>query len=146
MAPQSFVMALREITASTIHPANQPPGGAVSALVRSKAGLREHLPTSSPTSTGLVASAATFVAMAADQVVMNKGALFMIHKGLDIRLRKPDELVVNGRSARQDRRCPGADVRRPHQAGSETIEEWMAAETWFTADEAVAKWFRRQHC
>ena len=145
VAPQSFVKALREITASTIHLRINSPGGAVFGARAIEQALREHPANIIAHIDGLAASAATFVAMAADQVVMNKGALFMIHKAWTFATETPMSSWLADLLDKIDGTLC-ADVRRPHQAGSKTIEEWMAAETWFTADGGGGQWFRRQHC
>jgi ATP-dependent Clp protease protease subunit len=90
---------------------------------------------------GLAASAATFIAMAGDEIIMSKGALFMIHNawtGLwgnaeDLRkeadlLDKIDATLVDTYAERS-----GKD--------KEAVAEWMTAETWFTAAEAVEHGF-----
>ena len=89
----------------------------------------------------LAASAATSIALAADEVVMSDGALFMIHNasGLvwgdknDMRqtadlLEKVEGSIVNDYTAK---------------TGMEdtTIVAMMNAETWMTADEALANKF-----
>ena len=86
---------------------------------------------------GLAASAASFIAMAGDEVVMNRNAEMMIHNG--------HGLVVGGF---EDMRKMADNLERlnrniasiyAEKAGG-TVEDWlavMAAETWYTADEAV---------
>ena len=137
VAPQSFVKALREITASTIHLRINSPGGAVFGARAIEQALREHPANIIAHIDGLAASAATFVAMAADQVVMNKGALFMIHKAWTFAYGNSDELVATADLLDKiDGTLVQTYADRTKQ-DPKTIEEWMAAETWFTADEAV---------
>lgn len=141
VAPQSFVKALRDITASTIHLRINSPGGAVFGARAIEQALREHPATVIAHIDGLAASAATFVAMAADQVVMNKGALFMIHKAWTFAYGNSDELVATADLLDKiDGTLVQTYADRTKQ-DPKTIEEWMAAETWFTAEEAVANGF-----
>lgn len=85
---------------------------------------------------GLAASAATFIAANCDEVHMADGAFFMIHQAstmtwgnsADLRetanlLDKVDNTIVNDY------------VRKTGQA-EQQVRDWMAAETWFTAEEA----------
>lgn len=86
---------------------------------------------------GLAASAASFIAMAGDEVVMNRNAEMMVHNG--------HGLVVGGF---EDMRKMADNLERlnrniasiyAEKAGG-TVEDWlavMAEETWFTAQEAV---------
>lgn len=89
----------------------------------------------------LAASAATSIAIAADEVEIAQGALFMIHNAnagvwgdkSDMRetadlLEKVEGTIVHDYSAKTGKAA--AD-----------IVAWMDAETWFTADEAVANGF-----
>lgn len=136
VAPQSFVKELRAITASTIHLRINSPGGSVFAARAIETALREHSARVVVHIDGLAASAATFIAMAGDEIRMAPGAMFMIHKAWtyawgnanDLRstadlLDKVDSTLVTTYAKRTG-------------ASAEQITEWMAAETWFTAEEA----------
>lgn len=141
VAPESFVKALRGITAGTIHLRINSPGGSVFAARAMEQALRDHKAKIIVHIDGLAASAATFIAMAGDEIIMSKGALFMIHNawtGLwgnaeDLRkeadlLDKIDATLVDTYAERS-----GKD--------KEAVAEWMTAETWFTAAEAVEHGF-----
>lgn len=90
---------------------------------------------------GLAASAASFLAMHGDEVVMTEGAFVMIHNGWTFTmgdrhehraqadlLQKVDESIVNDYL-----------LRTKVDAGQ--LNAWMDAETWFTAKEAVTHGF-----
>ena len=90
---------------------------------------------------GLAASAASYVAMACDKVVMQDGAMMMIHcawsiamgNSIDMRatadlLDKIDASIVN-------------DYARKTGMQADEIAALMQAETWLTAQEAVEKGF-----
>lgn len=75
--------------------------------------------------------------MAGDEIIMSKGAMFMIHKawtgmwGNAEDLRKEADLLdkIDGTLAETYADKTGKDIA--------AITEWMAAETWFTAQEAL---------
>lgn len=87
--------------------------------------------------TALAASAASIIAMAGDEVVMNIGASMMIHEAstfawgtkTDIKktlnaLETIDDSIASIYQAKTDKELS-------------VVEEWVTEETWFTADEAV---------
>lgn len=137
VAPQSFVKALREIKADTIHLRINSPGGSVFAARAIEQALREHKAKIIAHIDGLAASAATFIAMAADEIVMAPGALFMIHKAWSVAFGNSDDFMseaallekIDGTLAETYAARTGKDAAE--------VMELMAAETWFTAQEAV---------
>lgn len=86
---------------------------------------------------GLAASAASFFALTADEVVMNPSALVMVHNPLTMAYGNAGELresaalldKVRGTIVRQYVAKTGAD--------EEEVGHWMEEETWFDADEAL---------
>jgi ATP-dependent Clp protease, protease subunit len=86
---------------------------------------------------GYAASAATVVSIAADEVVMAEGAMWMIHQAWTIAMGNAEDMLgaaallekVDGSIAEQYAKRTGKD--------KEYMSELMAAETWFTAAEAV---------
>lgn len=141
VAASPFIKALREIDAETIHLRINSPGGSVFAARAIETALREHKARIVVHIDGLAASAATFIAMAGDEIVIGKGAMFMIHKawtgtwGNADDLRKRADLLekIDGTLAQTYADRSGQTVA--------DVAEWMAAETWFTGEEAVAKGF-----
>lgn len=137
VAPESFVKALRQIDASTIHLRINSPGGSVPAARAIEQALREHKARVVVHIDGLAASAATFVAMAGDEIVMAKGALFMIHKAWTIAWGNADDLMQTAALLEKiDGTLVETYAERTEQP-PQTIADWMAAETWFTAQEAL---------
>lgn len=136
-----FAKSVAALTADTIHLRINSPGGdvfgaraIVAALRGSGAKVIAHID-------GLAASAATFIAANCDAVHMADGAFFMIHQAstftwgnsADLRetaslLDKVDATIVN-------------DYVRRTGLPEQQIRDWMAAETWFTAEEAKASGF-----
>lgn len=141
VAPQSFVKELRAIKAGTIHLRINSPGGSVFAARAMETALREHPAKIVAHIDGVAASAATFIAMAADEVVMSPGALFMIHKGWMFAMGNADDLMdAAALLEKVDATLVKTYASRTKQ-DEQKIADWMAAETWFTADEAVEHGF-----
>lgn len=141
VAPQSFVKALREITADTIHLRINSPGGSVFAARAIEQALREHKAKVIAHIDGLAASAATFVAMAADEVVMAPGALFMVHKAWTITYGNSDDLMTEAALLEKIDGTLADTYAAKTGASAEKMMELMAAETWMTAQEAVENGF-----
>ena len=138
VAPESFVKAVYAVDSdATIHLHINSPGGSVFAARAMEQALRLHKGRVVVHIDGLAASAATFIAMAGDEVIMGKGAMFMIHKawtgmwGNANDLRKEADLLdkIDGTLADTYAEKTGKQVAE--------IGAWMAAETWFTAQEAL---------
>jgi len=137
VAPETFVKALADIKAGTINLRINSPGGSVFGARAIEQALREHPAHVVAHVDGLAASAATFIAMAADEVVMNKGALFMVHKAWTIAFGNSDDLLSTADLLDKiDGTLVQTYVDRTGQK-ADKVAEWMAAETWFTAQEAV---------
>lgn len=141
VAPESFVKAIKDLDVGTIHLRINSPGGSVFAARAMEQALREHKAKVIVHIDGLAASAATFIAMAGEEVIMGKGAMFMIHKawtgmcGNAEDLRKEADLLdkIDGTLAETYADKTGKDVQQ--------ISDWMAEETWFTAAEALEHGF-----
>ncbi|WP_270790254.1 head maturation protease, ClpP-related [Enterococcus diestrammenae] len=87
--------------------------------------------------TGTAASAATFICAGADQVIMDTGTTFMIHRGATyVWGNKNDIEAALNMMETIDDSIISIYAENTGQS-SEQIETWMDAETWFTADEAV---------
>lgn len=142
VAPESFVKAVYAVDKdATIHLRINSPGGSVFAARAMEQALRDHKGKVVVHIDGLAASAATFIAMAGEEVIMAKGAMFMIHKawtgmwGNADDLRKEADLLdkIDGTLAETYASKTGKDL--------EQVSSWMAEETWFTAAEALEHGF-----
>lgn len=141
VSPQAFVKALREVTASTIRLRINSPGGSVFAARAIEQALREHSARVVVHIDGLAASAATFLAMAGDEVVIGKGAMFMIHKAWTYAWGNSRDLSEAAALLEKiDGTLVATYAERTGQT-PEQIGDWMSAETWFTAQEAVEHGF-----
>lgn len=133
----AFVRALREVKADQITVRINSSGGDVFSAIAMSNALRDHPARITTVVDGLAASAASFIATAGDEVVMNRNSELMIHN--------PKAVAAGGA---QDMRslADRLDAVRDNiasmyvaRAGG-TVEQWrevMAAETWYSADEAV---------
>lgn len=90
---------------------------------------------------GWAASAASIILMHCDEVEITQGAMIMIHNGWTLAagdnrvMTDTAALLTKIDAAIQD------DYARRVSADREQVVAWMNAETWFTADEAVAHGF-----
>lgn len=117
---------------------NSPGGDVYSGLAIMNA-LRSHPATVTAVVEGLAASAASFIAVGgADRVVMRKGSELMIHDAMSF---------VGGNAEEMQRAIEDLDRVSDNlaaiyadRAGGDATDwrELMRAETWYTADEAVA--------
>lgn len=142
VAPESFVKAVYGVDKDAkIHLRINSPGGSVFAARAMEQALRDHKGGVIVHIDGLAASAATFIAMAGEEVIMAKGAMFMIHKawagmwGNANDLRKEADLLdkIDGTLAQTYADKTGKDLA--------LVANWMADETWFTASEALEHGF-----
>ncbi len=115
---------------------NSPGGDAFDGLAIMNA-LRRHSATVVVEVDALAASAASVIAMAGDEIVMNRGAQFMIHEvssgtwGDAAELRKVADAIEKISASYADAYAARAG------GSSASWRERMLAETWFTAEEAV---------
>jgi ATP-dependent Clp protease protease subunit len=90
---------------------------------------------------GVAASAASWIAMAADEILIWEGAMMMIHQSWQVVAGNADVLEEAAPVLRKiDDSMAASYVRRTGLADAD-IRAMMAAETWLTAEEAVAKGF-----
>lgn len=134
----TFAKDLAQISADQITVRINSPGGDVYEAIALLNTLRGHRARIVTVVDGLAASAASFVAMAGDEIVVCRNAELMIH----------DAWVYAGGNAEELRRHADnldrisdniASIYAERAGG--TTEEWreiMRAETWFSASEAVA--------
>lgn len=117
------------------------PGGAVFDGFSIYNALKEHGARIVVRIDGLAASIASVIAMAGDEIVMGEGAMMMIHDPWSIAIgdsddmRKAAEMLDKVKVGLVD-----AYEKRTKKKRAQ-IEDWMAVETWFTAEEAVEEGF-----
>lgn len=141
VSPQSFVKTLAEIKTDVIHLRINSPGGDVFAARAIEQALREHPAKVIAHIDGFAASAASFIAMAADEIVMNEGGFFMIHKAWTIGFGNANDLMDTAALLNQiDASLVKTYANRTGQK-PEDIAQWMADETWMSAQDSVDRGF-----
>lgn len=85
---------------------------------------------------GVCASAATYIALAADEVKMADGALFMIHNAWTLALGNADDMESTASLLRKVDNSILDDYVAKTGKEREEIAAAMAAETWYDANEA----------
>lgn len=136
-----FVQALNQITASTIHLRINSPGGDVFEARTIATAISQHASKVIAHIDGVAASAATYIAIAADEVRMADGAFFMIHNAWTIAYGNSTELrTVADLLDKVDGSIINDYVRKTGKDRQQVVD-WMADETWFTAQEALDNGF-----
>lgn len=90
---------------------------------------------------GLAASAATYLALAGNEVRMIEGGLFMVHNSWTIAYGDKTELRSTADLLDKIDGTIHADYARRTGASAEQVKAWMDDETWFTPQEALAAKF-----
>lgn len=87
------------------------------------------------------ASAASLIAMAGDEITMAEGSLMMIHRASGLAYGNVDEIrqLINLLETIDETMVATYAARTGNTA--EKVRGWLDAETWMTADEAVARGF-----
>lgn len=135
---KDFVDELRDITASRIELHINSPGGDAFDGIAIYQALKDHAAEVTTTVDALAASAASFIAMAGDQVIVTRNATMMIHDAFGLAVGNAADM--RDMAERLDKISDNiADIYVQHAGGSVTSwRDAMRAETWYDADEAVA--------
>ncbi len=90
---------------------------------------------------GLAASAGTQVANAGDTIEIAQGGFYMIHNAWSVSIgNRHDMLDMAGTLEQIDNTLVAEYARRTGESRDQ-VTEWMDAETWFSADDAMAHGF-----
>lgn len=139
VSAQTFARELRGLSAGDVaHIRVNSPGGDVFGGVAMAQAMRECKAQIIVHIDGYAASAASFIVAAAPTSIISPGGMVMIHKAWTIGLGNSDDFMATaGLLEKID-----GEIAAAYQAkAGGTAEEWlaaMAAETWYTGDEAVA--------
>lgn len=136
--PAAFVKALAGLDVPEIRVwVNSPGGDAFGGLAMLNA-MRRHPARITVTVDGLAASAASFIAMGGDELVMSRSSTLMIHDASGLCWGNAADMAEM--QAMLDKVSDNiAEVYAEKAAGEVgTWREAMRAETWYTAEEAVA--------
>lgn len=136
-----FVRELSAITAPKINLRINSPGGDVFAAKAIATAIRNHHATVTAYIDGLAASAATTIAIAADEVVMSPGAFFMIHNPWTMAMGDAQEMAKLSAMLEKVGQSIAAEYSAKTGLDAAQITDMMNAETWMNADEALANGF-----
>jgi len=140
VSAKEFARALTEIgNVSTIHLRINSPGGEVWDGIAILNSLREHPARVVAHVDGLAASAASLIACGADEVIMGKNSRLMIHDAWGIAV-GPAE-TMRQTADLLDKTSDDVATVYAAKAGDGDASTWrdaMRAESWYTAEEAVA--------
>jgi ATP-dependent Clp protease protease subunit len=141
ICPQNFVPEFMAIEAATIHVHINSPGGDVFAGQTIASAFRNHKAKIIAHIDGICASVATVIACACDEVVMAKGAMYMIHNSWTIALGDRNDLREQATLMEQiDGNMADQYAARTGMKATDCAA-LMDAETWMNAEDAVAKKF-----
>jgi ATP-dependent Clp protease, protease subunit len=132
-----FVQTLNGIQAPVINLRINSPGGDVFEARAIATAIRQHKSEIVAHIDGVAASAATYIATAASRIEIADGAFMMVHKawtlayGNSTDMREVADLLDKLDASIE------ADYAKKTGKDADTIKQWMADETWFTAQEAV---------
>lgn len=138
---ETFVQTLKGMSGDVTIRVNSP-GGDVFAARAMSAAIAEHAGKVSVYVDGYAASAASFITSAADETIMSAGSMLMIHKAWTIGYGNADDLMatagllekIDGTIAAT---YAASAAKRGVDASAEGFADLMAAETWFTGQEAI---------
>jgi len=138
MWADEFISELKAVTTSKINLRINSPGGSVFDGIAIANAIRSHPATVTVYVDSLAASIASVIALAGDRTVMMPSSQFMVHNASGACYGDATEMTkMADLLDKQSRNI--AQAYAQHTGGS--LAEWqdyMAAETWFTAEEAVA--------
>ncbi len=137
ISAEKLVKDLNDISAQTINLHINSPGGDVFEARTMATAIRQHKSNIIAHIDGLAASAATYVALAANEVIMSDGSLFMIHNAWTFTFGNAADLRDTASLLDKIDGTIENDYQKKTGAESQQIKDWMAAETWFTAQEAL---------
>src|SRR5690554_5973223 len=137
VSAKTFVKDLAAVTAPTIHLRINSPGGDVFDARAMVTALRQHPARVIAHIDGLAASAASYIALAADEVSMSDGAFLMIHNAWGVVIGNRHDLLEMALTLEKIDKSIIQDYE--HRTGQPTrvLQDWMDKETWFTAQEAL---------
>ncbi|MGE4442533.1 MAG: head maturation protease, ClpP-related [Desulfomicrobium sp.] len=139
--PAQWVPEFNGIKAKTIHLRINSPGGSVFDAQAMKTAIAQHSSKVIAHVDGMAASAATTLAIAAREVEMTDGAMFMIHNAWGVIGGGAEDLEDYAVLLRKATDGIVKDYVRKTGKPTAQIRAWMNAETWFTASEALKHGF-----
>lgn len=136
VSAQAFVTALNNVKEGDIALHINSPGGDVFAARAMVAAIAAHPSTITAHIDGLAASAASYVALACDSVVMQAGSMMMVHRASALTWGNSEDMVNMADLLDKIDGTIVDDYVRKTGKSKEEMLALMTAETWMTADEA----------
>jgi len=136
-----FVKEIAELKVDTIHLRINSPGGDVFDARAMKTALDQHPANVIAHIDGYAASAASVVALAGDEIEIAEGGFFMIHKAWGLAIGNSEDMIDMAKMLEKVDGSLVTDYQKKSGQKQDQIEEWMRAETWFTAAEALEAGF-----
>lgn len=141
VSASAFVSALNSVKEGDIALHINSPGGDVFAARAMVAAIAAHSSTITAYIDGLAASAASYVAVACDKVVMQKGSMLMVHRASSIVWgNSADMMETAGLLDKIDATIASDYARKTGKPDAEMMT-LMSNETWLNADESLAMGF-----
>jgi len=132
----NFAKELSAIQSPKINLRINSPGGDVFAARAMESAIREHKSEIVAHIDGYAASAASYVALAADKLKMSDSGFLMIHKAWSLAMGNSEEMLSMAALLEKiDETLVDTYVNKTG-ADADQVRNWMKAETWFTAQEA----------
>lgn len=141
---ESFVREVNDLNVQTLNVRINSPGGDVFTARAMQTALQQHTADVVVHIDGLAASAATFLAMAANEVRISSGAFFMIHKGWSFFMGNADDLRTQATLLDAIDAGIAADYVNRSGLNEEQVLAMMSEETWMSAQQAVDHGFADQ--
>ena len=132
-----FAKQMTAIDAKTIHLRIDSPGGEIFAAQAMAQIIREHAAHTIAHIDGHAASAASWVALAADEVVISPGGMIMIHNAQTIAYGDARDLKDTAALLEKVDGILVATYVEATGQDAQQITDWMDAQTWFSAEEAL---------
>lgn len=136
---ETFVKTLKSMDGDVTVRVNCPGGDVFAGRAMAQA-IRDHSGTVTVYVDGYAASAATFVTSAADKTVMSQGSMLMVHKAWAFAMGNADDFKATASLLEKiDGTIAESYVQAAEKRGiaPPDFAAMMAAETWFTAQEAM---------
>ncbi len=139
---KEVVDALSTITAPAINVRINSPGGDVFDGLAIYTALKSHKAKITAQIDGLAASAASFIALAADKIVMNDSALMMVHRAWGLSIGNMDDHLETASILEKiDTQLAGIYAAKTGKSADDVLAmmkgEGKNDGTWFTAEEAL---------
>lgn len=138
VSAEALVPAIRAIKGGTVHLRINSPGGDVFAAQAICQAIRDTGAKVIAHIDGFAASAATVIATAADEVEISDGGFFMIHNAWTWAMGNANDLTATVALLSKIDGTLAAQYAKKSGMAVDDVRAAMDAETWYTAEEAVA--------